>query len=107
MATAMVLNAQPGADAPREVPLPVAVVSLPFTGSTYQVLFEVPSHSEQVWFTHALPTAPQSVSTQQLPATQLPPQQKSALLSAQVVLLGEQVALSHLPVVLLQMSLLP
>ena len=57
--------------------------------------------------TQAVPKAPQSVLVQQLPVTQLAPQQKSLPLALQELLLGVQAALTHLPVVVLQMSLLP
>jgi hypothetical protein len=107
IATVMVLKAHPGAELPPDVPLPVAVVSFPLIGSTYQVLFEVESQVEQVWLTQAVPTAPQSLSTQQLPPTQAPLQQKSPWLAPQLLLLGVQAAVTHLPVVVLQMSLLP
>src|ERR1022692_867881 len=96
IAWVMVLYAQPGATVPPDRSLPVAVESLPFTGSTYHLLPLAALQAEQVWATQAVPKAPQSPSTQQLPGTQLAPQQKSAPLALQALLLGLQTALTHL-----------
>src|SRR3954469_8366581 len=71
----MVLKAQPGATLPPATSLPVAVLSLPLTGSTYHLLPLTALQAEQVWLTQAVPEEPQSVSVQQLPVVQLPPQQ--------------------------------
>src|SRR5450432_582139 len=107
IAWVMVLYAQPGATLAPDMSLPVAVKSLPFAGSTYHLLPLAALQAEQTWPTQAVPAAPQSPSTQQSPATQLAPQQKSAPLALQALLLGLQAAVTHLPVVVLQMSPLP
>ena len=57
------------------VSLPVAVLSFPLTGSTYHLLPLTALQAEQVWLTQAVPEEPQSMSVQQLPVVQLPPQQ--------------------------------
>ncbi|HEX3140048.1 MAG TPA: hypothetical protein VHQ87_08340 [Rhizobacter sp.] len=78
--------------------LPVAVESLPFTGSTKNLFPLTALQAEQVWPTQAVPKLPQSVSMQQLPGTQLPPQQKSLPFAAQAPLV-EQRALTQAPCV--------
>ena len=72
----MVLKAQPGAMvAARHVAAGGGQLSLPLTGSTYHLLPQTALQAEQVWLTQAVPDEPQSVSVQQLPVVQLPPQQ--------------------------------
>ena len=56
-----------------------------------------PLQVEQVWLTQAVPIAPQSASTQQLPGVQLLLQQKSLVLAAHAMLLLLQARVTHLP----------
>ena len=102
MARVIVLKLQLGVGFPPASPLPVAVWSFPLTGSTKYLLPVADAHWLQLWpmQAHPVPKLPlftQSVSLQQLPATHTLPQQKSAVLAAQVVLLMVQAALAHLP----------
>src|SRR4051794_38547020 len=76
-------------------PLPVALTSLPFTGSTKYLLPVTAEQPVQVLFTHAFPE-PQSLSVQQLPDVHRPPQQKSPPLAAQAPL-ALQTELTQVP----------
>src|SRR5262245_5155267 len=84
-ARVMVLKLQAAVGVVPAMPLPVAVVSLPFAGSTKYLLPVAGAQPVQVLFTQVLPL-PQSAFVQQLPATQSPLQQKSAALAAQAPL---------------------
>src|SRR5687767_3590546 len=85
--------------APPARPLPVPMVSLPFTGSTKYWLPAASSHWVQVFLLQVklAPMPLQSLSAQQLPGTHLLLQQKSAVLAAQAWPLLLQVLVRHSP----------
>ena len=56
-----------------------------------------PLQVEHVWLTQAVPIAPQSASTQQLPGVQLLLQQKSLVFAVHAMLLLPQARVTHLP----------
>jgi hypothetical protein len=87
----------PSAGPPAVVPLPVAAVSLPFTGSTKYWLPVVAPQLVQVLFTQT-PLAPEHwASVQQVPATHAFPQQMSAGLAAHAVPVPVQVCETQVP----------
>ena len=102
MARLTVLNAQPGAAMAPDMPLPLAVVSLPFTGSTKYWLPLTLLHCVQVWLLQAKPSpniglTAQSLSEQQFPGVQVLPQQKSPVFAVHALLLVVHAAVTHLP----------
>src|SRR3954451_9444089 len=99
IARVRVRNAHLPMAAPPALPLPVPMLSLPFTGSTKYWLPIARSHWVQVLLLQVklAPMPAQSRSAQQFPGTHLLAQQKSAVLAAQAWPLLAQVLVRHSP----------